>query len=254
MRKLKIAITFTPHTPRPIYFVAGVLVAITMFCPISRAQPKPQHLLLDSLSTYEFSYQKFLQQKWKAERVEFVVTNRKKWWYYLPSVGFAFGGPTVSANTGVLAQIDRDRNVMAAKLLSLDKRYQVEFVETLVRIRVDYQKLLIRYEQLERERKTLAKLRGIQAIHDEAFGCQKMSPEEHLRNSYQYETTINAFQNREAELRVALLEFQTLCRYNLPDKQLIPIEASDCIMEDEEAMRSIQPSVITQPFPPRPKE
>ncbi len=249
MRKLKIAIPFTPHTPRPIYFVAGVLVAITMFCTISHAQPKPQHLVLDSLSNYEFSYQKFLQQKWKAERAEFVVTNRKKWWYYLPSVGFAFGGPTVSANTGVLAQIDRDRNVMASKLLSLDKRYQVEFVETLVRIRVDYQKLLVRYEQLERERKTLAKLRGIQAIHDEAFGCQTMSPEEHPRNSYQYETTINTFQDREAELRVALLEFQTLCRHNLPDKQLIPVETFDCIMEDEEAMRSIQPGVTIQAYP-----
>lgn len=254
MRKLKIAIPLTPHTPRSIYFVAGVLVALTMFCPISCAQTKSQQLVLDSLSNYELSYQRFLQQKWKAERAEYVVTNRKKWWYYLPSVGFAFRGPTVSTNTGVLAQIDRDRNIMAARLLSLDKRYQVEFVETLVRIRVDYQKLLVQYEQLERERKALARLRGIQAIHDEAFNSQKMSPEEHLRNSYQYETTINTFKNREAELLVAVLEFQTLCRYNLPDKQLIPIETFDCIMEDEEAMKQIQPSFIAQPFPPRPKE
>ena len=133
-----------------------------------------------------------------------------------------------SANTGTLAQIDRDRNVMAAKLLSLDQRYLVEFVESLARIRFEYRKLLVQYEQIERERQGLKRLYGIMAIHNEAFNSQKMAPVDHLRETYSYEQAINQYKRRKSELLIQLLEFQNLCRYQLPDRLLVPMADNDC--------------------------
>ncbi|WP_143092558.1 hypothetical protein [Arsenicibacter rosenii] len=198
---------------------------------MSQAQETPKTYFLDSLSQYEESYRLFLVKKWQAERQEYIITTRKKWWYYLPSLGWALRGPSISANTGILAEIDYNRTVTSTRLESLDARYQVDFQETIGRIRSEYQKILIKQQQLERERVALAKLRAIQAIHNEAFKSQTMSPEEHLQHSYQYETTINNFKSKEAELFISILEFQNLCRYHLPDKELVPLEQSDCVTE-----------------------
>jgi hypothetical protein len=222
MRRLKIAILFTPHTPHSKKAIAVLMIA---FMPISTILPA-QSIKLDSVAIYEQSYRQFMVQKWTADRKEFTVVNRKKWWYYLPGVGWAFGLPTVNIHTGVIAQIDRDRNVMAAKLSSLDSRYQIDFTEGLAKIRIEYRKLQIRNEQLQQERKLLDKLCGIQAIHNEAFEKQTMTPEEHLQNSYQYEKAITDWKNRDSELAVAVLDFFSLCRFEMPDTKLVEL-ASD---------------------------
>ena len=117
---------------------------------------------------------------------------------------------------------------MTARLGSLDARYQVEFTETLARIRIEYRKLLVRSEQIERERKTLAKLRGIMAIQNEAFNAQTMAPEEHLRHAYSYEKAMSDFKGKESELVLSVLDFFALCRYEMPDRKLIEIAGSDC--------------------------
>jgi hypothetical protein len=136
----------------------------------------------------------------------------------------------------------------------MDARYQVEFVETLQRIRNEFEKLTIRKIQLERERKILDKLRGIQAIHNEAFNAQTMSPEEHLRHSYQYEKAISEFKKSESDLRLSTLDFFILCRYNLPDTQLIKL-ASD---EGCEIRSSMWPGIVViseiAPNAARPKQ
>jgi hypothetical protein len=223
MRKLKIAIPFTPHTPHRVRVLAVLMVALTTFCPISYSQSRSM-VSLDSLSRYEQSYRQYVSQKWQAERQEFIITTRKKWWYYLPNIGYAFGGPSIHTNTGVLAQIDNDRAVLAARLVSLDSRYQVEFVEMLARIRVEYQKLKVRSQQLERERGAMKRLYAIHAIYTEAFNKQTMSPEESLKHAYELDKAINELQNRDAELALSVLDFMTLCRYGMPDTKLVRVD------------------------------
>ena len=229
MRQHRIAKAFTPHTPHALF----ATIAITVYFVAQSTILQAQTTNLDSVQVYEQSYRQYLLQKWSAERKEFTIVNKKKWWYYLPSIGLQFGLPSVNVNTGVLVQIDRERVVMSARLQSLDSRYQVEFVESLARIRVEYRKLLVRAEQLVREKKLLDKLRGIQAIHNEAFNNQTQAPEEHLRNSYQYEKAVSDWRNREAELTLSVLDFFALCRFDMPDTKLTELTSDEgCQIRD----------------------
>lgn len=222
---------FTPQTPHAVKITMWLTVLLLPWSTILLAQKtntSANTINLDSVSIYEASYRLFMVQQWKANRSEFTVTTRKKWWYYLPSVGYSLRSPLVQMNTGVLTQIDRDKLTMAARLESIDARYQVEFTETLARIRIEYRKLLVRSEQIERERATLAKLRGIMAIHTDAFNAQTMPPEEHLRHAYNHENAINQFRAKESDLVLAALDFFALCRYQMPETRLIDVAQIDC--------------------------
>lgn len=207
-------------------WVKVIVTAALGIMPLSTTL-QAQSITLDSLGTYEASYRTFMVQKWKADRKEFTITTRKKWWYYLPSPGWSFRSPSIGLNTGVIAQIDRDKLTLTARLEALDARYQVEYVETLARISREYRKLLVRAEQLDRERRLLAKLLAIQRINDEAFNRQQLSPQEHLQVSYEYERAVSELRRKESELTLAVLDFFSLCRFNLPTKQLIDIASSD---------------------------
>lgn len=225
MRQLKRGILFTPRTPRCKILVAVLTIALMPISTISYSQD----IVLDSLPVYEQSYRNFMLRRWTADRKEFVQTTRKKWWYYLPNVGYSFGFPSMNINTGILAQIDRDKQVMSARLVSLDAKYQVEFVEQLVKIRTEHRKLQVRHSQLLRDRRLVAKLGSIMDIHNEAFNKQTMTPEEHLRNSFQYEKAFSELKNKESELMISILDFFALCRFELPDMQLASLASDeDC--------------------------
>lgn len=226
-------IPYTPHTPGHQKALAILIIA---FMPVS-ASLFAQQITLDSVTVYEQAYRSYLQQRWKAERAEFIVTTRKKWWYYLPSVGYSLRSPLVQVNTGILAQIDRDKLTMAARLESLDARYQVEFVETVQRIRVEYRKLVVRREQLERERQLLSYLRSIQAIHTEAATNPNptMTPEQRIQSKHGFEVALSTFQAKAADWDVAVLDFFALCRYELPELQLIHVAQADCGLMDRQS-------------------
>lgn len=225
-------IQFTPHTPRWVKMLVMLIIAIM---PIN-ATLQAQSTTLDSCSVYEAAYRTFMQQRWKADRTEYIVTTRKKWWYYLPSMGWSLRSPHVVANTGVLAQIDRDKLTLAAKLESLDLRYQVEYVETVQRIRTEYRKLIVRQEQLDRDRKLLDHLRRIQAIHTEAATnpAPTMTPEQRIQSQYSYEVALSTYQQKVADWELLALDFFQLCRYNLPDVQLVAAAQPDCILIDRQ--------------------
>ena len=226
MRKLKSGILYTPHTPQYNKIVVVLTVVISLFSTIAYSQA----ILLDSCHVYEESYRCFVVRKWTADRREFVAVNKKKWWYYVPTVGVSLRSPLAQVNTGVLAEIDHSNVVNEARLASLDLRYQVEFVETVQRIRLEHRKLLIRKGQLERERLALGRLRSIQAIHAEAVSAQTMTPEQRLTSLYGYESALSGFQQKESELLLSTLDFFALCRYNLPAMEMLNVADSDCIV------------------------
>ncbi|RYC70012.1 hypothetical protein [Spirosoma sordidisoli] len=211
-----------------------------------------QQLTLDSIATYEESYRYYMQQRWKADRKEFTAVSRNKWWYYLPTAGYNLRSPLVHLNTGVLAQIDHDRVTRGARLESIDARYQVEFTETLGRIRAEHRKLQVRKDQLQRDRKLLDKLNRIRQIHDEAHRSQTMTPEEYIRNVYQHEAAISLWEAKQADWEVALLEFWNLCRYQMPASRLVEIADADCPVVTDHDTAGTFTTVVTEL--PRPKE
>ena len=226
MRKHETGILYTPRTPQYNKTLVTLTVVLSMFCTIAYSQG----IVLDSCRVYEESYRCFVVKKWTADRREFVAVNRKKWWYYIPTFGVSLRSPLAHVNTGVLAEIDHSNVVNAARLASLDLRYQVEFVETIQRIQLEHHKLLIRRDQLERERLALGRLRSIQAIHAEAVVHQTMTPEQRLASQYGYELALSAFQAKESELLLSTLDFFALCRFDLPTMEMLNVADSNCIV------------------------
>ena len=123
------------------------------------------------------------------------------------------------------------------------------FNEMLGRIRAEYQKVVVRSDQLGREKKSLSRLAVIMAIHEEAYRTQATAPEEFLRQTYSYENSVNALDRLTAELRIQVLEFEILCRHHLPARPLVPSDYYGCPMEDSAFMRQDQDStLLVQPF------
>ncbi|UFH57712.1 hypothetical protein [Spirosoma sp. KNUC1025] len=133
-----------------------------MLC-IALNQGKAQEITLQPLDVYEQSLKAFHTQKRDAARTEYVQTNKRKWWYYLPNVGLGLtypisqvntGGetslttrarlaPSINLGTGVLANIDQTRNTQKAKLAAIDADAQFQYRVELHELRSRYEAILI---------------------------------------------------------------------------------------------------------------
>ncbi len=105
---------FTPRPPRLVFATIMTITLLSGFCTMAQVNEN-----LQKLEKYEASLKEWHNRKFAADRKEFLETTKKKWWYYLPNVGITLGMPTISTNTGTLAQIDRDRQTKKAKLEAL---------------------------------------------------------------------------------------------------------------------------------------
>lgn len=213
----RIAILLTPHTPGLIFFV---LIALTL---LSSHSTKAQDTLrLKELPVYEASLKQYYSRKWQVDQKEFTQINRKKWWYYLPSVGIQFGMPSVQFGTGTLAQIDRDKATSRAKLEAMEARARLEYNEALLQLRVMYRKLRIEMLTVENDDwRLLPVIYGrIIDIHNEAFNDQKMTPLEHLtKNVEDRRRRLTALEHITV-LRVKVLELEEFAHYGLTDNSL----------------------------------
>ncbi|RAJ89864.1 hypothetical protein LX87_05659 [Larkinella arboricola] len=189
------------------------------------AQPQPpeQHddLPIQPLSVYETNLKRYYTTKWQADRKEFETVHKKKWWYYLPNVGWAFGLPTVTLGTSTLAQIDRDKTVMKAKLDGIDAKAHYEYNEALLELRTRY-RLLTRereHDRLERQLTDPVE-NSIMQIHTDAFTDQKITPLEHLQKKREHSRFKLQRHERRNELYHHWLELEQLARYQMPQETL----------------------------------
>jgi hypothetical protein len=74
---------------------------------------------------------------------------KKKWWYYLPNLGFSFGKPSISFGTSILGQIDfenQKRKIQKEKIL---KTWEHETSDNLKLIQTTVRKIELEKRELE---------------------------------------------------------------------------------------------------------
>ncbi|MGM9508792.1 hypothetical protein ACS5NO_13740 [Larkinella sp. GY13] len=179
---------------------------------------------LQDILTYEASLKRYYSQKWQADRKEFQTVHKKKWWYYLPNVGWAFGLPTVTFGTSTLAQIDRDKVMMKGKLDGIDARAKYEYNEALLQLRTMHRIVVLEMEQFGYElQATKALESGIIKIHDDTFNDEKMKPLEHLQKSLEHERFVLQLKEKNKALVQMWLELEQFARYQMPEESLEPV-------------------------------
>ncbi|GAA4461955.1 hypothetical protein GCM10023189_38060 [Nibrella saemangeumensis] len=208
---------FTPRTPRPFFFL--LLGVATLTYNSTNAQ-KVTDLSLQPIQIYENSLKNYYYQRWQAERKEFQITHQKGIWQYTPSIGLVFGLPSVNWNPYQLFQAKQDKRVLAAKLASIDDRYQVEYNETIMKLRADHKKIQIeaaRYKMLETE---FFHQQEIQSIHTEAYMAKDITPLQFKEKHTAQLNAQHAMQNKEIDMMLMIIELEKLARYEMPAQKL----------------------------------
>ncbi len=238
---------FTPQTPRAVFAAYIALSLFSYFCTISHAQNSPigqnkpeiaqntlifNEISLQELPKYEESLRIYHNRKFAAERKEFIETTRKKWWYYLPNIGLVLGMPTVSSNTGIIAQIDRDRQTKKAKLEALQEkrksRVPIPRRITPTTSQVP-QTLLLNLKPSKNTKRLFDKKTAITSIYSEGFNAQKITPLEMLREDVAQQTARNQMRDNERRLIKLFFELEAFAYFNYPtDAELIKFVDMDC--------------------------
>lgn len=222
----EITISSTPRTPRlkKIIFCMGLV--ISLICTKSLAQ----ELRLEELPTLEeleTSLKTYHNKLWLADRNEYLALKKKKWWYYLPSVGIQFGLPSVQFSTGTLAIIDRDKNIRAAKLKSIDLSRELEFNKQLQELRNKYRILEIHNQRISTLTLIKNKEHEIFKIYIEATVKKDMTPEEFKLKELKYLREIDTFDNYQSTVEQEAHELLIFAHYG---EQQVPLffEVQDC--------------------------
>lgn len=99
-------------------------------------------------SAYFAAVDTFYNEKLRADLAEFQAV-KNKWWYYLPSVGFQFGFPSVNLNSSVLKQIDYENQKRKLKIDQIQKQNEYERKLTfneVANLTVQYSELLLQFQ------------------------------------------------------------------------------------------------------------
>lgn len=116
-REHRIKISFTPQTPRLNYiFLAFMLYFVAVSKSYSQNLTYSYETMSSSIredfsqelgnqADYINSFVAFKDSAFR-QNVRKVESLKKKWWYYLPTVGFTFGKPAISLNSNIVSQID----------------------------------------------------------------------------------------------------------------------------------------------------
>lgn len=217
-RKRRIAILFTPHTPRPRIILMIAVMLVSLSSTITKAQIIYSEAA--SLDTLEASLKYWHNQKWQAERGELIEGKSKKWWYYLPSVGLQFGLPSIQFGTGTLAVIDRDKRLIAARLEGIDRKAQLDYNTELQQLRLGYQLVLIQARKEGMLKLIRAKEKEIFQIQIEGYQKKGITPEEFKNEELKNLRAEQVLDNFSTDIQIQVLHLYQLAHWAQPSNPL----------------------------------
>lgn len=198
-----------PHPPLK-FFLLLLLLAV---CGRSA---KAQQLL--DYDTYAVSLKSYLNKAWTAERTEYINIQKGKNWNLVPNVGFAFGLPSINLNTSAVASYKQRQAETAAKLKSIDLKYDLMLNEQLNNLRIEVEKAanenakLLSYQAQVETRELMYK------IYKEAYSKKEMKPIDYLREKLNYETFRADVDNKGRDYLVVVKNVEKLAHYNMPQE------------------------------------
>lgn len=227
LRPPKIAILPTGALPGPVFIAWALLLVFSQTSAIS------QIVKLEPLSTYESSLRQYYLQKFQADKIEFEETTKKKWWYYLPSVGIQFGLPSVQLNTGVLAQIDRDRQQKKTKVNGLYWQAESQFKDDLLKLRNTYRRIQLEQETEPEHQEQIELESKIHQVYADGYARQEIKPVDFLNEQVKQNSRQIAFAATQRRLALLILDLELLAHYPFPKDDFIPLDSEmECIMKD----------------------
>lgn len=200
-----------PPNPRPTILLAMLLLVLT---------GKNANGQLLNYGTYSLSTKAHFNALWTADRAEYTDLQRGKNWAMIPNVGLAFGLPSVSLNTGQIANYKQRQGETKAKLKSLELRYEVLLNEALNSLSIEIEKAQLEEQKLF----ILSGVAGIKKkifdIHQEAFDKRAMKPLDYYREKLAYETTQQEYQIAIRTYQLVVLNVEKLAHYNTPQERI----------------------------------
>ncbi|MCK8495859.1 hypothetical protein M0L20_28595 [Spirosoma sp. RP8] len=206
---------FTPRTPRPFF----LLLALGAGLSIANLG-KAQDVKLLPLSVYETSLVTFHAQKVKTACLEYQASTKKKWWYYLPTLGYSFGLPSVNGGTNQLIQLDQTRQQNWAKLEAITSQAQLDYRTELHQLRSLYQALEIEQATIADSYTTEQMEKRIFSISAEAHDKKEIKPVEFHQAQLLYQRQVTGHEQQRRSYRLRIVELARFARYNFPEETL----------------------------------
>ena len=198
-----------PHPPLRIF----LLLLLLAVCGRSA---NGQGLL--SYETYAISMKSYLNKAWTVERTEYINIQKGKNWNLVPNVGIVFGLPSVNLNTSAIATYKQRQAETAAKLKSIDLKYELLLNESLNNLRIEMEKAKNENERLTSFQNQLATREMIYQIHKEAYSKKEMKPIDYLREKLLYETFKSEIENKNRDYVVMIKNVEKLAHYDMPQE------------------------------------
>jgi hypothetical protein len=195
------------------------------------------------VAPYSLSCKAYLNKQWTAERAEFVNVQRGKNWNLVPSVGLAFGLPSVSFNTGQIASYKQRQSETAAKLKSIDLRYNLMLNEQLNLITIEHNKLEIEQEKMSIIAHENATKAQMWKIYQEAYLKKELKPLDFYAQKLAFEAAQNNYLLAIQQFKIGVLELEKLAHYNMPQEVIYYTDNPECPLEEPRDMM-IEPSAL----------
>lgn len=229
---------FTPRTPRSKKRLA-VVVLLVLAWNLGIAQHSEQ---IQRLDVYEQSLRKYHAEKVKVELTEYKEMTKRKWWYYMPQLGFNLGLPSVNGGTSQIVQLDVQKQQNRARIAGIIANSVMEFRTDLLHLRQLYETALIIAEELN-ELLQIAKLQStIFAVSEEANRQQQIKPVEYQQALLSYQQQRLAHEAKRRVYRLKIIEVENLARYRFPFSDSLDVQPVQDSTHSEQAVSALRPT------------
>lgn len=227
----KIEILLPPRTPPMKISTVFLLVAVSW--NLANAQSNRTGVELQPLEVYQKSLKQFYNKSWTAQRKEFQDLNVKGIIFYLPSVGFQFGLPSVQFSLSNILNYKRDKKVNQSKLNSLDSKLELELNERLQELKSNYVAIEYEFDKIKAYERSWSSMRGIWAVKQECCNKNQCTPLECRQIEFESLQWEEKSRVMKADFVIKILELEKLAKYGLPSEKIY-FDKSECILESEE--------------------
>ncbi len=199
--------------------------------------------------TYSLSMKRYLNQQWTAERAEFTEAVKGQRWSYIPSVGLAFGLPSIGLNTGQIASYKQAQGTNAAKLRAIDAKYHVLLNDQLNQLRIEIEKAENEQAKLLSYSTTMAARGRIFSIYQEQFKKREIKPLDFYQQQLSFESAQQEYVLATRSYFIVVLGVERLAHYNMPEENIFYSdggpEGIDKLLDV--APNLLPPSLLTKP-------
>lgn len=223
---------FTPRTPS-MGNVAVWFISMMLWANLGISQGNKHEI--KAISDYQNSLLEHYGVKYDLANYS-VKEVKKKWWYWLPNVGFTFGLPHVSLNTNQLAVFDKQNEERKLKQLEIHQDYKIQFNEGLAEIRRKYRLIELKQIELSQEIRKFIIIESIYKIEKSAFNKEGSTPLEKLKADLVFEESSNYLNMLERQIEIMILDLEIYSFYNIPN-QLFRESLDECILESKEFVK-----------------